>query len=109
MRRSRLVLAVFVALAALVAACNIGPQPLPPGAETDPADGRGGDAGASGVVNAGEDAGATAPSASADAGGGVPIADAGGFADSSDGGDAGDAGADAGPRDAATDAVANDF
>lgn len=113
MPRSRLAFAVFVALAALVGACNIGPQPLPPGVETDPTDGRGNDAGATGVVNLGEDAGAAAPSAGADAG--APLRDAGGFWDSSDGGDGGDAGADAGedagPSDAAADAgaVTNDF
>ena len=109
MPRPRLALAVFVALAALVAACNIGPQPLPPGAESDPTDGRGGDAGASGAVNVGEDAGASVPSMGSD--GGAPSMDAGSFTDSSDGGDAGDAGADAGPSDAATDAgaIANDF
>jgi hypothetical protein len=109
MPRSRLALAVFVALAALVTACNIGPQPLPPGFETDPTDGRGGDAGASGAVNMGDDAGAVAPSASADAG--APMMDAGGFADSSDGGDAGDAGTDASADADVIDAgaIANDF
>ena len=109
MRRSRLALAVFVAFAALVAACNIGPQPLPPGAETDPTDGRGSDAGASGAVNMGEDAGATVPSASADAG--APMMDAGGFSDSSDGGDGGDAGTDASSDADVSDAgaIANDF
>jgi hypothetical protein len=106
MSRSRLAVALLlVSLAALVAACNIGPQPLPPGAgdETDPTSARS-DAGASGVITDGQDAGAGSPAAFAD-GSAPPGADAG----PSDGGAAMDAGPDAEVDAADGAAVSNDL
>jgi len=107
MSRSRLAVALLLAsLAALVAACNIGPQPLPPGAgdETDPANARS-DAGASGgIITDGQDAGAGSPAAFADASA-PPGADAG----PSDGDAAMDAGPDAEVDAADGAAVSNDL
>jgi predicted small lipoprotein YifL len=101
MTRARLALAVFASLAALTAACNIGPQPLPPGAEVT-ADFDASATGGSSAVDTG-DAGRT-PSPIADAA--PPTADAG--VALFDGGDAGDSGT---PLDAAADsgAMTNDF
>jgi hypothetical protein len=82
----RLAYALLFAIAALAAACNIGPQPLPPGAEDD----RGGAV----VDSSNSDGGIAAPAAGEDAGAfsgdaGAPTRDGGGDAAVDGGGDAG--------------------
>jgi len=104
----RLALALLLAVAALAAACNIGPQPLPPGAEDDNTTGGASMDGGS-VRDPSLDAGAAVPSMGEDGGaytgdGGPSPTDARSDA-SADA--ASDAAADAGPGDAGS--VTNDF
>jgi hypothetical protein len=101
----RLAHVLLLAAAAFAAACNIGPQPLPPGAGDDLDTGEvRGDAGAGAVSEPSADAGAAAPSSGVDSGafsgdGGAPAGDASTDASTDAGTDAAsDAGAaDAGP------------
>lgn len=108
----RLALALLLAVAALAAACNIGPQPLPPGAEDDNATGGASMDGGS-VRDPSLDAGAAAPSLGDDSGtyagdGGTSPGDARSDASADASADAAsDAAADAGPGDAGS--VTNDF